>query len=195
MRSKLLLIFWIITACFGFFYPYFSWLIHFPSWGDFVAYYREFQTYGTTNKIFESIGIWYEPGYFFLLYILTLFINDFELSFLILEILIVVLYFFAFYFLINAFSSVSKTKKIIVSILFCFSAPQYLIFIFSIRKQFFAGLFFLLFFGLHKRFGHKLIPLGIVFSMLFFSHRWVSFYLWVFLLILLVNLKFKLTSL
>jgi hypothetical protein len=65
-----------------------------------VAYYAEYQKYYTSGKLSDIISIWYEPGYFLHLNILDRMINDFEVSFIISEIVTLFLYFFSFYLLL-----------------------------------------------------------------------------------------------
>ena len=60
----------------------------------------EYKSYGTTEIIFESASIWYEPGYFMSLYTADLFTGSFRFAFLSLEITTILSYFLAFYLLL-----------------------------------------------------------------------------------------------
>lgn len=127
------------------------------------------------------------------LYTADLFTGSFWFAFLSLEITTILSYFLAFYLLLWSWTKLSFRKKIIISFLFSISLPQYLIFLHSIRKQFFDGVFFLLFLGILprcKNLYHQGV-LGILFAEVFFAHRWVSFYLITFLLTFFLYWKQK----
>lgn len=110
--------------------------------------------------------------------------NNFQMSFLVSEILILLLYFSSFYFFLCSFTKFSVNKKIVLSFLFIFSLSQLLPFIYALRKQYFTWIFLLLYLGLcEKNIPQKIkiFLLGLLMSMVFFSHRWVSFYWIIFL--------------
>ncbi len=192
MLQKLTILVWFVLLILGYFFPYFIGISSFPIWGDFAAYYLEYSKYHTSGKLYELISVWYEPWYFMYLNILERLTDDFQLSFLISEIVILILYFFSLYFFLWVYTKLSFRKKIIVSFLFIFSISQLLPFIFSLRKQYFCWPFLILYLAILGRkllWKTKIFLLGLLMAMLFFTHRWIAFYGVIFLVTLFLKPK------
>lgn len=165
----------------------------FPMWGDFVAYFNEYQNYLLWWQLYKTVSIWYEPWYFLYLYVLDTITNNFSFSFLLSDILNISLAYGVFYFFLGIFW-ISFRKKIILALIISISVPQFLIFTFSLRKQFFWILYSLLFLSSALRFPKKYIFLSLLFGGLFFAHRGISFYTALSSIIVIFYYKFKFNS-